>query len=86
MLTENGYPVTASIKGIGQEKYNTQFVTIYYARGYVLKWLEVKVIKPLANWGIEGVVNLLMESWKQSRISYKPLARNIDNKIENYQD
>ena len=46
MLTENGYPVTASIKAIGKKKYNTQFVTIHYARGYVLKWLEVKVIKP----------------------------------------
>lgn len=85
MLTDNGYPVTASIKAIGKEKYYSQFVTINYDRTYVLKWLEVKVIKPLTNCGIEGVVNLLMESWEQSRISYRPLAKITNKDIKNYE-
>ena len=43
-------------------------MTINYNRDYVIKWLQVKVIKPLSNCGIDGVGNLLKEAWDKSGI------------------
>ncbi len=78
MLTANGYPVTASTRVIGRSKRGSDYVTINYDRSYVIKWLEVKVIKPLTNCGLIGVINLLKESWLDSNIDLDPFQVEVD--------
>ncbi len=75
MLTDNGYSVTVKAKTLESNIYPTKFVVLKYDRDYVKSWLTTKVIKPLANYGLINTSKLLKESWRESRISYEPLAR-----------
>ncbi len=74
MLTEVGSPhiVRATLKGSSKDKGQPQIVI--YDQDYVINWLIVKLIKPLSNYGLEGVTNLVEKAWAESDLSTESLA------------
>lgn len=74
MLLENGSPhiVKATLKG--SRKGNAQAKVIIYDQDYVINWLIVKLIKPLSNYGLDTVTDLVKEAWKQSKLSTECLT------------
>lgn len=68
MLLENGYPVTMKAKTIGKGK-SSDLYTIVYDKDYVINYLIVKVVKPLSNYGLQEVTNLLLKAWEESGFS-----------------
>ena len=80
MLLDTGCHATAKARLVGNSKYGSNYVVIVYDRLYVVHWLRIKVIKPLINLGITGIVKLVREAWKASKQS-NPIQLELDAKI-----
>ena len=62
MLLDSGYLVTQKVAVIGKARSDVSFSVVKYDREYVIGWLASKVIKPLGNEGIDGVIKLVEQA------------------------
>lgn len=74
MLTEAGFVTTAKIALLDEPRTKHRYVTIVYDRLYVIYWLKTKIIKPLQNIGVGGVIQLIKEAWQLTHQSENDLA------------
>lgn len=63
MLNKTGYQITQKIRTIGQSKYGSEYSTVLYDREYIKGWISSKVIKPLSDEGLEGIVEILKKAY-----------------------
>ena len=76
MLLNDGLPFVMKARAIGSSKYNSEFLTVVFDKEYVEKWIAAKLIRPLSNYGIDYVTNLLETSWDNSKYSSECLVGN----------
>lgn len=75
MLMAHGYPLTTKAKVIGKTG-SSELITVVYDRDYVINYLITKVIKPLSNYGLQEVTNLLLKAWEESNFPKKSFVSN----------
>jgi hypothetical protein len=71
MISVHGCLSTHKARLIGNSKFSSQYVTVLYNQEYVIAWLASKLIKPLQNLGLEGIIELVKEAWE---LLHKPRA------------
>lgn len=68
MLNPDGFRMTQKVRTTGESSYGGKYSVVVYDRKYVIGWLASKVIKPLSNEGIKGIVALIKEAFKNTGI------------------
>lgn len=68
MLNPDGFHMTQKVRATGESSYGGTYSVVVYDREYVLGWLVSKVIKPLSNEGVTGIIALIKEAYKLSGI------------------
>ena len=82
-MLKQGLPITMKARVIGNRRVDSDLVTVVFDRDYVINWLIVKLIKPLSNYGIKEVINLLYLAWEQSNLSLEPLTNSYMEHTKN---
>lgn len=68
MLNNGGFRMTQKVRLVGESSFGGTYSVVVYDREYVLGWLVSKVIKPLSNEGVKGIISLIKEAYKLSGI------------------
>lgn len=64
MLKDDGFRMTQKVRVVGESGFGGKYSVVVYDREYVIGWLASKVIKPLSNEGIKGIIALIKEAYK----------------------
>ena len=87
MLIKGGLPYIMKARSIGTGKHGSEPVTVIFDKEYVEKWIITKLIRPLSNYGVDYVTNLVTEAWINSNYSLESLVgNNCTEQPENYEE
>ncbi len=86
MLMDGGLPYIMKARTIGSGKYGSEPVTVIFDREYVESWIRTKLIRPLSNYGVDYVSNLLAEAWSKSNYPTESLlGKSLVKSLTNYE-
>ena len=66
MLNSQGYRKTQKVRLLGKTSLGSEFAVVLYDRDYVVCWIAHKIIRPLSNVGLIGLVSLIKEAYKET--------------------
>ena len=87
MLLNDGLPYIMKARTIGDGKFGSEPVTVIFDKEYVENWIATKLIRPLSNYGVDYVTNLITEAWIKSDYSLESLVKDKSlESQENYEE
>ena len=76
MLINGGLPYIMKARAIGNGKYGSETVTVIFDKEYVESWITTKLVRPLSNYGVNYVTNLVHDAWLKSHYPVESLIGN----------
>ncbi len=86
MLIKGGLPYIMKARAIGTSRHGSEPVTVIFDKEYVEKWITAKLIRPLSNYGVDYVTNLVTQAWINSNYSLESLIADSTKSLEKYEE